>query len=145
LNIKKGLRCKHNVPFDSKITSQPSVSELFEIFFRTGETTTMSRRYDSVIKDVGPLAQPLQFEFSGKSAPNRFLKAAMTERLSSWDPENKKKRGVPSEELIHVCNRPISTKDCSVLTMGVVVLPTIVQTNGDSQIRDGAKVASGSF
>ncbi|EXJ64586.1 oxidoreductase [Cladophialophora yegresii CBS 114405] len=65
----------------------------------------MPDRWPSEIKDAGPLAQPLKFEFSGKTAPNRFLKAAMTERLSSWDPENKEKRGVPSEQLIRVYQR----------------------------------------
>ena len=65
----------------------------------------MPPRYESEIKETGPLAEPLKFEFSGKSAPNRFLKAAMTERLSSWDPANKEKRGVPSDELIRVYQR----------------------------------------
>lgn len=65
----------------------------------------MPQRLPSDTKDAGPLAQPLKFEFSGKTAPNRFLKAAMTERLSSWDPENKEKRGIPSEELIRVYQR----------------------------------------
>jgi 2,4-dienoyl-CoA reductase-like NADH-dependent reductase (Old Yellow Enzyme family) len=51
------------------------------------------------------LGQPLKFEFSGKTARNRFLKAAMTERLSSWDPENKQARGVPSKNLIQVYKR----------------------------------------
>lgn len=35
--------------------------------------------------DVSPLAQPLVFEFSGKTAMNRFLKAPMTERLCRWN------------------------------------------------------------
>ncbi|OCT54082.1 NADH oxidase [Cladophialophora carrionii] len=65
----------------------------------------MPDRWPSDIKDAGPLAQPLKFEFSGKTAPNRFLKAAMTERLSSWDPEHKEKRGIPSEQLIRVYQR----------------------------------------
>jgi len=69
------------------------------------KTYTMPQRLPSDTKDAGPLAQPLKFEFSGKTAPNRFLKAAMTERLSSWDPENKEKRGIPSEELIRVYQR----------------------------------------
>lgn len=41
-------------------------------------------RYESEDVDVSPLGRPLKFEFSGKTAPNRFLKAAMTERISSW-------------------------------------------------------------
>lgn len=65
----------------------------------------MSKRYPSDNKDASPLGQPLKFEFSGKTAPNRFLKGAMTERLSSWDPVNKEKRGVPSKELVNVYKR----------------------------------------
>jgi 2,4-dienoyl-CoA reductase-like NADH-dependent reductase (Old Yellow Enzyme family) len=47
----------------------------------------------------------LHFPFSNKTAPNRFLKAAMTERLSSWSPDDFKARGVPSRELINVYKR----------------------------------------
>ncbi|KAI1610322.1 NADH oxidase [Exophiala viscosa] len=65
----------------------------------------MVKRLDSETKDASPLAQPLKFEFSGKTAPNRFLKGAMTERLSSWDAEHKEKRGVPSKNLINVYKR----------------------------------------
>lgn len=64
-----------------------------------------SPRYESDDVDVSPLAQPLQFAFSGRSAPNRFLKGAMTERLSSWDPENLPARGVPSKNLANVYRR----------------------------------------
>ncbi|KAK3060039.1 hypothetical protein LTS18_009481, partial [Coniosporium uncinatum] len=62
-------------------------------------------RYESEDVDVSPLGQSLKFEFSGKTAPNRFLKGAMTERLSSWDPNNFQKRGIPSEQLINVYKR----------------------------------------
>ncbi|KAH7038153.1 NADH oxidase [Microdochium trichocladiopsis] len=55
--------------------------------------------------DPAPLGQPLQFEFSGKTAPNRFLKAAMTERLSTWDPKDLPKRGIPTDELVNVYQR----------------------------------------
>lgn len=65
----------------------------------------MPVRYPSQIKDPGPLAVPLTFAFSGKTAPNRFMKAALTERLSSWHPTNKETRGVPSKELIRVYQR----------------------------------------
>ncbi|EXJ85382.1 hypothetical protein A1O1_05746 [Capronia coronata CBS 617.96] len=65
----------------------------------------MSDRYSSEIKDASPLAQPLHFEFSGRTAQNRFLKAAMTERLSSWDAVHKEKRGVPSSNLIRLYER----------------------------------------
>lgn len=62
-------------------------------------------RYESDDVDASPLGQPLHFEFSGKTASNRFLKSSMTERISSWDPENFEKRGVPSKNLINVYRR----------------------------------------
>ncbi len=62
-------------------------------------------RYESDDVNPAPLGEPLHFEFSGKTAPNRFLKAAMTERISSWDPKNFEARGVPSKNLINVYKR----------------------------------------
>jgi 2,4-dienoyl-CoA reductase-like NADH-dependent reductase (Old Yellow Enzyme family) len=62
-------------------------------------------RYQSEECDISRLDRPLKFEFSRKTAKNRFLKAAMTERLSSWDPGNFKARGVPSQNLINVYKR----------------------------------------
>jgi 2,4-dienoyl-CoA reductase-like NADH-dependent reductase (Old Yellow Enzyme family) len=59
-------------------------------------------RFESDDKDTTSLNQPLKFEFSGQTAPNRFLKAAMTELMSSWDPENLQARGVPSQSLINL-------------------------------------------
>jgi 2,4-dienoyl-CoA reductase-like NADH-dependent reductase (Old Yellow Enzyme family) len=62
-------------------------------------------RYQSDNVDASPLGKPLKFEFSGRTAKNRFLKAAMTERLSSWDPKDFKARGIPSKNLINVYKR----------------------------------------
>jgi 2,4-dienoyl-CoA reductase-like NADH-dependent reductase (Old Yellow Enzyme family) len=64
-----------------------------------------STRFESDSKDAAPLGKPLEFAFSGRSAPNRFLKGAMTERISSWDPENLEVRGVPSSNLINLYRR----------------------------------------
>lgn len=64
-----------------------------------------SARFESEAVDAAPLGQPLPFAFSGQTAPNRFLKAAMTERLSTWDAADKPRRGVPTEELINVYRR----------------------------------------
>lgn len=61
-----------------------------------------SQRYESDDVDVSPLGQPLHFEFANRDAPNRFIKGAMTERLSSWDPEDLPKRGVPSKNLVNL-------------------------------------------
>ena len=62
-------------------------------------------RYESENVDPAPLGKPLHFEFSGQTAPNRFMKAAMTERLSSWDPKSLSARGIPSKGLINVYKR----------------------------------------
>ncbi|KAI9851161.1 MAG: hypothetical protein M1838_004370 [Thelocarpon superellum] len=64
-----------------------------------------SPRYESDDVDVSPLGQPLPFPFSGQTAKNRFLKAAMTERLSSWDPQKLEARGIPSKGLINAFKR----------------------------------------
>ncbi|KAF1972104.1 FMN-linked oxidoreductase [Bimuria novae-zelandiae CBS 107.79] len=62
-------------------------------------------RYEAKEVDPAPLGKPLHFEFSGRTARNRFLKGAMTERLSSWDPKNLEARGVPSKNLAKVYRR----------------------------------------
>lgn len=60
------------------------------------------KRQDSAPVDVQLLSSPLEFEFSKKSSPNRFLKGAMSERLSSYELSgDSDRRGVPSPEL---CN-----------------------------------------
>ncbi|EWZ28396.1 uncharacterized protein FOBCDRAFT_138844 [Fusarium oxysporum Fo47] len=58
-------------------------------------------RYGSEKVDPTPLGQPLEFPFSKRVAKNRFMKAAMTERLASWDPKDLSKRGIPTEDLIN--------------------------------------------
>ncbi|KAI9147214.1 NADH-dependent flavin oxidoreductase nadA [Paramyrothecium foliicola] len=63
------------------------------------------KRIDTEAADASPLGKPLEFAFSGKTAKNRFLKAAMTERLSTWDAQDLKKRGVPTPELINAYRR----------------------------------------
>ena len=62
-------------------------------------------RYESEDLSPEPLGEPLHFEFSGITAQNRFLKAAMTERISSWDPKDLPARGIPSKDLINVYKR----------------------------------------
>ena len=55
--------------------------------------------------DPSPLGQPLLFGFANRAAPNRFLKASMTERIASWNPHNLEARGIPSKNLINVYKR----------------------------------------
>jgi 2,4-dienoyl-CoA reductase-like NADH-dependent reductase (Old Yellow Enzyme family) len=56
----------------------------------------------SVFDPVELLGQPVTFPFSGRTAKNRFLKSAMSERLatfSTFDPDG---RGQPTEELVRL-------------------------------------------
>ncbi|GAA6043533.1 hypothetical protein JCM8097_001206, partial [Rhodosporidiobolus ruineniae] len=46
------------------------------------------------------LAQPITFERSGKVAPNRTLKSAMTERLCTYSQDNLDERGKPTPEYL---------------------------------------------
>ncbi|KAL7931330.1 hypothetical protein V8C35DRAFT_329617 [Trichoderma chlorosporum] len=52
--------------------------------------------------DPAPLGRPLAFEFSGKTAKTRFMKAAMSELQSSWDDKDRSKRGIPPKELVNL-------------------------------------------
>jgi hypothetical protein len=64
-----------------------------------------STRYPSAEADSSALAQPLSFPYASKKAQNRFLKAAMSERLCSWSPTDIPARGIPSKELINLYRR----------------------------------------
>lgn len=88
-------------------------------------------RYDSEDLDPSPLGRPLKFEFSGKTAPNRFLKGAMTERLSSWDPKNLETRGIPSKELINVYRRWGEGCYGVILTGNILIEPDHIEAPGN--------------
>lgn len=62
-------------------------------------------RYVASPVDCAPLAQPLSFEFSGRQASNRLLKAATTERLASWSTTKPATIGIPTKALINVYRR----------------------------------------
>lgn len=55
--------------------------------------------------EVSRLAQPLSFKQSFKSAPNRLVKSAMSEGLSTWDAKDLQARGVPTDEYIELYRR----------------------------------------
>ena len=80
-----------------------------------------AQRYESDDVDASPLGKPLHFEFSGRTAPNRFLKAAMTERISSWDPKNFQARGIPSKNLINVYRRWGEGQIGTILTGNIMI------------------------
>ncbi|PWN96765.1 NADH:flavin oxidoreductase/NADH oxidase [Tilletiopsis washingtonensis] len=55
-----------------------------------------------MVTDYKILGDAIALPFSGRSAPSRFMKSAMTERLSSWDQHDPTNRGIPSDELVRV-------------------------------------------
>ena len=62
-------------------------------------------RYRSDVTDASRLGEPMTFAFSGRTTSNRFMKAAMTEQLSSWNKEEPQKRGIPTANLYRVYER----------------------------------------
>ena len=95
--------------------------------------------------DVSPLAKPLHYAFSGKTAPNRFLKAAMTERLSSWDPKDLQKRGVPSKDLINVYRRWGEGGMGTILTGNIMIAYDQLEAPGNPIIPDDAPFSGERF
>ncbi|KAL0253084.1 hypothetical protein SLS55_010535 [Diplodia seriata] len=93
--------------------------------------------------DLSPLGQPLTFPFSGKTAPNRFLKAAMTERLSSWSPSDLGARGVPSAQLINVYRRWGAGAYGVVLTGNIMIEPDQLEAAGNPIIPRDATPSAG--
>lgn len=63
----------------------------------------MVNRYDTQdVVDQTILGDEIKLPFSGRVAKSRFMKGAMTERLSSWDQKDPTKRGTPSKGLINL-------------------------------------------
>ncbi|KAI8943604.1 hypothetical protein NX059_001596 [Plenodomus lindquistii] len=96
------------------------------------------RRYQSEKKDVSALGKPLEFAFSKKTAQNRFLKGAMTERLSSWDAKNLEARGVPSKNLVNVYRRWGEGEFGVILTGNVMIEYDHLEAAGNAIIPRGA-------
>ncbi|KAK6757590.1 hypothetical protein RB195_015420 [Necator americanus] len=54
--------------------------------------------------DPSVLGREIVFS-NGRKAKNCFLKSAMSDGLSTWDPEDLSKRGIPTQELINVYDK----------------------------------------
>ncbi|GKU14195.1 unnamed protein product [Fusarium langsethiae] len=65
----------------------------------------MPARYESTPADPKPLAQPLTFPFSNKTAKNRLLKSALAENLATWSGTEPSRRGIPTPELVEIYRR----------------------------------------
>lgn len=73
--------------------------------------------------DPSPLGNRLDFNFSGRWARNRFLKAAMSERLSTWSEDDLSARGIPSDELVKAY-RVWGKGDIGMILTGNVMIDT---------------------
>lgn len=105
----------------------------------------MSARYPSSGGSVSALGESLHFAFSNKTAPNRFLKAAMTERLSSWDANDFPKRGIPSNELINVYRRWGEGGYGVILTGNIMIEFDQLEAPGNPIIPRGAEFSGERF
>jgi 2,4-dienoyl-CoA reductase-like NADH-dependent reductase (Old Yellow Enzyme family) len=65
-----------------------------------------STRFESDFTgSIAPLAQPLHFSSSNRTAKNRLLKASMAEQQASWSLPDPHARGIPSASLIELYRR----------------------------------------
>lgn len=83
---------------------------------------------------VASLAEPVQFAFSGREARNRFCKAATTERMSTWDPTDRAKCGIPTTEVIRLFSRFGRGRPGIIVTGAVTVDPAYLEAAGNSII-----------
>ena len=102
-------------------------------------------RYESDDVSAAPLGKELHFEFSGRTAKNRFLKAAMTERISSWDPQNFSARGIPMKSLINVYKRWGEGGLGTILTGNIMIDLDQLEAAGNPIIPRGAEFAGERF
>ncbi|KAK1091095.1 hypothetical protein LTR48_006990, partial [Friedmanniomyces endolithicus] len=97
-----------------------------------------SARYESQDGNPAPLGNPLKFEFSGKTAFNRFMKGAMTERISSWDADNFEARGIPSKTLINLYRRWGEGGIGNILTGNIMIEYDHLEAEGNPIIPRGS-------
>lgn len=102
-------------------------------------------RFSAPDVDASPLGRPLGFAFSGLTAKNRFMKAAMTERLSTWDPDVLEERGVPTPELVNVYRRWGEGGFGVILTGNVMFEYDHLEAAGNPVIPVGAPAAGPRF
>ncbi|KAK4204618.1 hypothetical protein QBC40DRAFT_336796 [Triangularia verruculosa] len=81
--------------------------------------------------DPSPLGATLHFEFSGRTAPNRFLKAAATEKVAAWDPDNKAANGIPSDELFQLYQAWTSGGFGVIVTGNILIDPDHLEAPGN--------------
>ncbi|KAK6013551.1 oxidoreductase, FAD/FMN-binding protein, partial [Ostertagia ostertagi] len=87
-------------------------------------------RFPASKNDVSLLAEPLKFQ-NGRVAPNRFLKAALSETISSWDAKDPSKRGLPTDELVNIYDKWGHGKFGMIITGNICVDPVNLESAGN--------------
>jgi 2,4-dienoyl-CoA reductase-like NADH-dependent reductase (Old Yellow Enzyme family) len=101
-------------------------------------------RIPSAAVDPAPLGLPVTYKHSGRTARNRFLKAAMSEQISSWDPTDLSARGIPSKEVINVYQRWGEGGFGHILTGNIMVAYDQLESPGNLIIAPDAAPCEGS-
>ncbi|EPB70083.1 hypothetical protein ANCCEY_10825 [Ancylostoma ceylanicum] len=84
-------------------------------------------RIAAKVVDTSILGTKLAFR-CGRTANNRFLKAALSEKLSTYDATDLSKRGTPTPELINVYDKWGRGGYGVILTGNVMVDPFVINT-----------------
>ncbi|KAI0877018.1 NADH oxidase [Hypoxylon argillaceum] len=102
-------------------------------------------RWPSASTDVRPLAEPLVFPFSKRTAPNRLLKAATSEYLSSYDEANPEARGIPPSRMADFYARFAQGGWGQILTGNIQISYTDLEAPGNAIIPPGAEFSGPRF
>ena len=102
-------------------------------------------RHESADVSTATLAEPLPFEFSKKTAPNRFCKAATTERIASWHPKDTALRGIPSPEFINLYRRWGEGGIGMIITGNIMIETNQIEAPGNPIIPRGCNFSGERF
>ncbi|KAF8598121.1 NADH oxidase, partial [Ceratobasidium sp. AG-I] len=83
-------------------------------------------------EDARLLGESITLPFAGRVAKSRFLNAAMTERMSSWDQYDHAKRGTPSDKLASLYSGWSKSGHGIILTGNVMVHPEHLEAPGNA-------------
>lgn len=108
--------------------------------YTMSSTTAVPRFGSKATKpDSKPLGEPLVFPFSKRSAQNRFLNVAMSERMASFDAKDVGSRGIPSEKLVKLYERWGEGTWGQILTGNVMIHPEHLEAPGNMVIPSDAE------
>ncbi|CAI5451939.1 unnamed protein product [Caenorhabditis angaria] len=89
--------------------------------------SAMKRYTETLTEDINVLKERLNFN-SGKHARNRFLKAAMTEKMGTYVPKNPEKHGLPNQKMLNLYDKWGNGNFGVILTGNVMVDPTHLES-----------------